>query len=260
MAVSARPVKPLARIEWTCLLALLVVLVLAELLPPIEQPSAYHAFADLRTLGDVRNAANVLSNLGFVIAAMALAPGLSRRACAGLSRAARGALGVAAAGLLLTAAGSAYYHTAPSDTALLWDRLPMTAVFAGIAGAALAQRVSARAGSFGTPALLLLGPASLWQWHATGNLTPYVVLQVGAMVAIPLIVLLRARRDDPLAWWWLIGWYAMAKIAELLDTPIFGLTGGVVSGHTLKHVLAAVAVAGLAYPLWRPRAVAVASG
>lgn len=40
-----------------------------------------------------------------------------------------------------------------------------------------------------------------------------------------------------------VGWYIAAKLLEHFDPQIFALTGHVVSGHTLKHVAAAVGVA-----------------
>lgn len=248
----------LRRDEWTSVLGLLVLLVLAVVLPSLEQPPAYHVFADTRELGGLRNGGNVWSNVAFAVAALAIAGGLVRHAR--LPAATRGALAVLALGLVLTAAGSAYYHAAPDDRSLFWDRLPLTLVIAGILGAALAQRVSARAGAVATMALAVLGAASVLYWRASANLMPYVVLQAGAMLALPLLILLTERRDDPMPWWWLIGWYAAAKIGELFDAPILHLTDGAVSGHTLKHLLAALATAGLALPLWRSRALAAASG
>jgi hypothetical protein len=255
---SPRQDTLLRRDEWTTVLGLLVLLVLAAVLPSLEQPSSYHAFADTRPLGGIPNGANVLSNLAFVVAALVVALGLLRDAS--LSTATRVALAVLGLGLALTAAGSAYYHAAPDDRSLFWDRLPMTITFAGIVGAALAQRVSARAGALATVALLVVGPASVLYWRASANLMPYIVLQGGTMLAILLVVLLTPTRNDPVPWWWLIGWYAAAKVAEIFDAPIFDLTGGVVSGHTLKHLLAAVAAAGVALPLWRTRAMVVTSG
>ena len=47
-----------------------------------------------------------------------------------------------------------------------------------------------------------------------------------------------------------MGCYGLAKIAEWLDGEIFGLTG-FVSGHSLKHVLAALGVWGLVLMLGR---------
>ena len=40
--------------------------------------------------------------------------------------------------------------------------------------------------------------------------------------------------------WRAIGWYALARVGELLDHQIFDLNG-VVSGHNLKHIFAAIA-------------------
>jgi hypothetical protein len=39
-----------------------------------------------------------------------------------------------------------------------------------------------------------------------------------------------------------IGLYLLVLLCDLGDRPIFALTGGWVSGHTLKHVIAALAV------------------
>jgi hypothetical protein len=38
-----------------------------------------------------------------------------------------------------------------------------------------------------------------------------------------------------------IGWYVGSKILEHFDLRILGLSGGTVSGHSLKHLAAAVA-------------------
>jgi hypothetical protein len=257
----ARPIHgtpPPSRTEWTIVLGLLVLVVLSAVLPSLEQPSTYHAFADRRDVAGVPNGANVLSSIAFVVAALAIAAGLLRNAP--LQAVTRAALAVAALGLVLTAAGSARYHAAPDDATLLWDRLPLMFAFAGFIGAAAAQRVSARTGACSTIGLALLGPGTALYWRATDNLMPYVVLQGGEMLALLLIVLLTARRGDPLPWWWLIVWYVAAKVVELADAPIFGWTGGVISGHTLKHLFAAVGAAGLAMPLWRGNAAMAASG
>jgi hypothetical protein len=39
-----------------------------------------------------------------------------------------------------------------------------------------------------------------------------------------------------------IGLYALAKVVEVYDGAVFTLTAGFVSGHTLKHLTAAVAI------------------
>ena len=39
---------------------------------------------------------------------------------------------------------------------------------------------------------------------------------------------------------YVIGVYVLAKIAEIFDPEIFALLGGAISGHSIKHLLAAL--------------------
>ena len=64
-----------------------------------------------------------------------------------------------------------------------------------------------------------------------------------------LLLLMTRRADDPFPWTWVIAWYALAKAAEEADRAIWSVTGGVIAGHTLKHLLAAAAVAAALWPL-----------
>jgi hypothetical protein len=89
-----------------------------------------YKFADSRGVGVLPNAIDVLSNLAFLIAG---AFGLRLASRAPLPQ--QASLHLFAMGLVLTALGSAYYHWAPTDKTLLWDRLPMTLAFAGAIGA-----------------------------------------------------------------------------------------------------------------------------
>ena len=75
------------------------------------------------------------------------------------------------------------------------------------------------------------------------------------MLAIPLALALFPHRwirgvDLLVA----LGWYALAKVFEAFDAPIYAL-GGVVSGHTLKHLAAAAGAAWLLRVVgsWRDR-------
>ncbi len=56
-----------------------------------------------------------------------------------------------------------------------------------------------------------------------------------------MIGLVPPRYGRTADWFWVVGIYALAKAAEALDQPVMYLTK-VVSGHTLKHLVAAVAV------------------
>ena len=149
-------------------------------------------------------------------------------------------------GLLCTAAGSALYHWQPQDTGLLWDRLGMVLPFAGLLGLAAASRVSARAGVAAAGAVLLAGPLAVWAWVHTGNLLPWAVLQLGGLLVVLALACL-PRRVDGLALHLgvVVLLYALAKLLEAADHSVFEATGGWVSGHSLKHVLAV----GAAWPV-----------
>jgi hypothetical protein len=150
------------------------------------------------------------------------------------------------AGLLLTGFGSAYYHWAPGNARLAWDRLPLAITVMGLLDATIADRVGVR------PALRLLAPLvalaviSVGYWHVTeqrgaGDLRLYALVQFYPLVAVPLLLWLlppRYTRGGHLLAAAAI--YALAKVPELLDRWFLSVTG-VVSGHTLKHLLAALA-------------------
>ena len=243
---------PLTRSETGLLLALALASVLACLAPPVAQYANYHAFADQRTVWGLPFAMDVLSNLPFAVLG---AWGLVRLRSVRTPPSRR--TGFAAwvpcdaqrplaqlffAGLILTALCSSYYHLQPNDVGLAVDRMGMLAAFAGLLGLAATDRISARAGFCTAAAVLALGPAAVGAWAASGNLLPWSVLQGGGMV---LVVCLALRK--PLIGAWgvplaaVIGWYALAKILELGDHHILALTQGLVSGHTLKHLAAALA-------------------
>lgn len=104
--------------------------------------------------------------------------------------------------------------------------------------------------------LSVAGVLSVWYWQATerggvGDLRPYLVVQYLPMVLVPVILLLfPAVGGNDRIWWGVLAGYALAKTFELFDRQLFELTGGV-SGHPLKHVAAAAAIALLAVSLKR---------
>ena len=151
----------------------------------------------------------------------------------------RGPWAVAFAGIVLTALGSAYYHLAPDDARLFWDRLPMTIVFGSLLAAVIAERIDQAAGRILLVPLVLAATASAVFWRATGDLRPYIVAQFFPVVGIPLLLgLFPARYTGAAYWAGLILWYGAAKAVEALDAPIYSL-GHIVSGHSLKHLAAA---------------------
>jgi hypothetical protein len=220
--------------------------VAALLLPAMPQPASFHDFADRRPWLGIPNFLDVVTNAGFVIAGLAGLTAVLRPRTRFASGAERLPYAMFFVGVLLTAAGSAYYHLAPDNERLFWDRLPMMVAFMALIAAQVADRMSARLGLALLGPLLLVGVAAVVHWLATeragaGNVVPYGVLQGYAVVVVlSLTALQRSRYTRGGDFYWVIAWYAIAKLLELLDGEILAL-GNIVSGHSLKHLAAAMA-------------------
>ena len=217
------------------------------LVPPIPQDPAYHRLADSRAWLGIPNALNVLSNTGFLlVGALGLAYVADGASPAFREPGERWPYVVFFGGLLLTGFGSAYYHWEPGNARLAWDRLPLAITLMGLLAATIAERIGVKSGLWLLGPLVALAAGSVIYWHWTeqrgaGDLRLYALVQFYPLVAIPLML------------WWLAprytrggyllaaaATYAAAKGPELLDGWILSATR-VVSGHTLKHLLAALA-------------------
>jgi hypothetical protein len=185
---------------------------------------------------------DVLSNLPFAVAGLLGAWMLWRAPAAALGMVERAMSALFFIGLLLTAAGSSWYHLQPNDAGLAVDRYAMAVAFAGLLGLCAACRVSARAGAALGLAALVLAPLSVQAWVSTGNLLPWAVVQFGGMCLVLGLALLPARSGAlDVRWMAVLAIYAAAKLLEVNDHAVYELTGHWASGHTLKHVVAALA-------------------
>ena len=165
-------------------------------LPPIPQDQNYHAFADGRTMLGVPNFLNVVSILPFLVVGvlglkLLLFTDAGHPAGSVWEEAERRPLLVFFAGVSLTAFGSAYYHLAPDNDRLVWDRLPMTIAFMGFFASMIGDRIGLRAGMWLLWPLVWLGFASVLNWrmgesHDAGDLRLYGFVQFYPLLAIPL--------------------------------------------------------------------------
>ena len=241
---------------WLLIGSLAACVIAAVFVPAMPQPLSYHAFADCRAIWSIPNFFNVLSNLPFLVAggwglALIFGGGGSfiepRESLPYL---------VFFLGALLTSFGSAYYHLAPDNARLVWDRLPMTLGFAGLVSAAIAERASLRAGLRLLWPLLAVGAATVVFWYATevagrGNVIPYGLYQGWSILAIVLLIALfpATRYSHGKYLGWAAIWYGLAKAFETFDLQVFRLLGGALSGHSIKHVLAAIGVFAIVWQL-----------
>lgn len=227
-------------------------------MPRTAQDPAYLHFVDERALLGVANGLNVLSNAAFAVVGVAGLAVLLRGGTAWRDARERWPWLVFFAGVTLTSLGSAWFHLAPTMESLVWDRLPMAVGFMGLLSALVAERIDARAGLRLLAPLVALGLGSVLYWHLTeragaGDLRPYLFVQFFPLAAVPLVLVLFPRvYTGSLDYLLALLAYLLAKAAEVADGPVLA-AGGVLSGHTLKHLLAAAGIGVLARMLARRR-------
>jgi hypothetical protein len=245
-----------ARLSRTSREALFILITLAGIVatfarPPVIQTQVYNHFADARQLFGIPYFLDVVSNLPLLLVGLAGLDFLRRTdkprfqsAFADPSEAWH--YRILFVGVAFASLGSAYYHLAPSDNRLVWDRLPMTIIFMAWLAATIGERIDRSTGLRLLPVLVGLGIYSIVYWHVSelrgsGDLRVYIDVQYLSTLAIPLLSLLfPSRYTSSKTVFVIVGVYLAAKSLELLDAQIYAL-GDIVSGHTLKHMTAAAA-------------------
>ena len=222
----------------------MVAIVSMFLLGPIAQDPVYHLFADQRKLLSLPNFADVTSNVFFLVIGLL-----------GLKQLFKGQLNIVDEfkhaylflflGIALTAFGSAYYHISPNNQTLFWDRLPIAIAMMSLISIILAEFVCLKFAKLVFWPALMLGALSVIYWIWTentghGDLRFYGLVQFLPMASIPIILIcFKSRFSHVHAYWWLLLCYAAAKVFEHFDKETF-LALGIISGHTLKHLIAAL--------------------
>ena len=229
------------------LLALFVIPVIGVFLfvDPYPQPAEYYVFADARKSFGIANFWNVASNLLFLVFGLeglrllltgrrlVLLPGLHT------------AYIVLFAGIALTALGSGWFHLSPRNDTLYWDRLPMTITFMPLFAIIIGENISEKLAIRLVWPLLLSGIFAVLWWDYTesigaGDLRLYGLVQFLPLLLIPMILLLYRSVFNSVRFYWIaLGLYGIAKLFEQMDAAIFS-AGGIISGHSMKHIAASL--------------------
>jgi hypothetical protein len=229
-----------------------LVVIAAMILPPIAQPAEYHHFADRRSFFGIPNFNDVISNLVFLFsgtAGLVFLWQVHRNPAQTVfqDRKESWPYWVLFLSIASVTLGSMYYHWMPDIDHLLWDRLPIVIAIAALLSAVIADRISLAAGLWLLPLLAISAVSSVLYWYWTeqqgaGNLNFYITMQFYPILLIVWISLhFPSHYSHSNGVFYVIALYAVAKAAEMLDRKIFIWTGGWISGHTLKHLIAAYA-------------------
>jgi hypothetical protein len=222
----------------------------------IAQPVHYNEFADQSAAFGIPHAADVLSNAGFAVVAIWGWLTLRPKRDSDRLRAGWPGYRLFLTGLFLTAFGSGFYHLAPDNARLIWDRLPIALVCVGLLVGVRGDTQPRLKTDIEAIVLGLYAVASVAWWvytdrNGAGDLRPYLLLQGLSLVLIPLWQAIhRAPRADRIAFAAAMMLYVVAKLAEMFDHEISNALG-IVSGHTLKHLIATMATAAVVWGLTR---------
>ena len=205
----------------------------------INQLAHYHDFADQTLWMGLPNGKDVWSNLGLVLTGIWA---LRFLRCSHTPLTGRFSVYLLATAIVLTGFGSAYYHLQPNDFTLIWDRLPISLICAGLLGTVYQYTHERHDGAVLGIAVFtaLLG---VWHWHVSGDLRLYLGLQIFTILVLPLwLWQARAPQAVTKALLWAIAFYIVSKVTEALDASIFTASSLIISGHTLKHLFATLAM------------------
>ncbi|MPY23854.1 ceramidase [Shewanella psychropiezotolerans] len=233
------------RLYWR--LSLLLCIILGSLLwmfslDVIAQDRAYHEFADGRSLLLIPNFLDLISNVPFLVIGL-----LGFSLCNGIeNRASHKEWRIFFIGVGLVSLGSAYYHFEPTNQSLLWDRLPMTLGFMGLFSALMKEYLGKKIGSLVFIPSILLGLVSVFYWYLVDDLRLYYWIQLLPILTLPTVMLLfnsdsLQQKSHQRYLLIALGCYLLAKLTEYFDGAIYLSSLELVSGHTLKHLLAAAA-------------------
>jgi hypothetical protein len=212
--------------------------ILLFLRPSIPQDLSYHLFADETTLIGIPHFFDVFSNLIFVIVgALGMKTTMGQK-----DLMARKSWLIFFASIFLIGPGSAYYHWNPNNQTLVWDRLPMGAGFMVLYLVMLVEHIDVKLEKYLIP-FVLTGLASVMVWALWDDLRFYFWVQFSSFISIPIILLaFKSHYNLKSGYYFCLLFYFLAKLTETFDKQIFNFTKSIVSGHTLKHLLAGIGI------------------
>lgn len=223
-----------------------ITLILLFMKSPITQNNDYHNFIDSRVLFGHPNFFDCLSNIFFLIISFI-----------GIKYSAKNFLSISwkvfFISVGLVGLGSYYYHFNPNSQTLVWDRLPMTLAFMSLITAVFCETFNLKREKLILVITNLVGIFSVIIWVMTEDLRLYYWVQLTPIISLLIIGLFFSKTLNAKYMLAAFGFYVLAKITEHRDEVIFNIIG--LSGHTIKHILAAVSIYCLYLMKKKPRTI-----
>jgi hypothetical protein len=210
---------------------------------PQQDPDAYFDFADQRVWLGIPNFGDVISNLPFALVGVVglLKVRRWRQADPGSPLLPYAVL--LSLAMIWVAFGSGYFHWFRTRESLVWDRIPMTFIFAGLLTLLIRDRVALTGAGWLYGALAVAGVVTAWGAHyGYRDLRPYIAMQFGTILMILVLAVgFKGARLPRSGLVWMLVLYGVSKFLETSDAAVFQALRQV-SGHTLKHLFAALAI------------------
>jgi hypothetical protein len=240
-----------------------VIVLVAVIMSPISQPIEYHQFVDRLIYFGIPNFFNVVTNTFIFLSGLA---GLVFLLClrkfhihkAFIKPPERWPYFILFLSVIMVSLTSSYYHLAPDNARLVWDRLAIAIGIMTLLAIVLIERVSVDVGLILLPFLIAFGVGSVifWSWseqYGSGNLNFYIIVQFYSILVIILLgKFFPSRYTRGADMYVVIMFYVFAKLAETADREIYSL-GQVISGHSVKHLLVGLAVFWILHMLQKRR-------
>ena len=184
--------------------------------------NTYHTFVDTKTIGGIPNFMNIVSNGSFLIPFLYLY--IIIRKSSKSSKRTQLFLGL----ILCLAVSSGYYHTQPTNDTITLDMLCVISIYLIVVSYFVTSDVMYL--------LVVIGISSVLYWNKTRDLRLYELLKI----IIPIYCLYKLHTTRAANYLFPLLFISIAvRLCEYNDSMIYRLTGNTISGHSLKHIVAA---------------------
>ena len=207
------------------------------IMEPIPQDLSYHNFADKRIVFGIENFFDVFSNIPFLFVGLFGINFIFSKSNINYYW----SWIILFTSIFLVSLGSAYYHINPNNSTLVWDRLPMAIGFMALFVIILSDYISNKLERLLLIPMCVLGVFSVIYWGITDDLRFYAWVQFASLGLIIFIIVLYKPTKLRTKYLVYAGiFYTLSKFAEYYDPQIFTISLEIISGHSIKHLFAAV--------------------